>query len=333
MKKIITFLFLVGLTFLSLGQDFLNMPLDRQIEMTGYFGEYRKGNENVDPHFHVGIDFSTGGLTGIEILAPANGYVEYFYVNDPLYGNGLVLYVPTFSNQITGEQGIKIHFAHLESVGSSKSINGRIIQNIYNILLRTSGIEYRKINLMNNKIEFKTGETLALSGESGNVPPHLHLEILDKNENMFINPAFYFDFEYSITEMSIPGIEIDGKDFSDESTFILSDDSNFYINPEVKLRYNINPKIISVRLNNTSVFQIDFSYILSEDLYKPEEIYINSTNAKYWYSIINDCNLSLVVANLWDSIDFNSSYEGEIMIEDNWGNQYERSFKMIPGGD
>lgn len=333
MKKIITILFFVVLTFISLGQDFLNMPIDRQIEMTGYFGEYRKGNESVGPHFHVGIDFSTGGLTGIDILSPAPGYIEYFYINDPLYGNGLVLYVPSFNNLITGEQGIKIHFAHLESVGSSKSTNGRIIQNIYNILLKSSGNEYRRIDLLKNKIEFKTGEVLASSGESGNVPPHLHLEILDINENMFINPAFYFDFKYNDTEMSITGIEIDGKDYTDKSNFLINSDSNFYINPEVKLRYNINPKIISVRLNNTSVFQIDFSYILSDNLYKPEEIYVNSTNSEYWYSIINNSKLSIIVSNLWESIDFNSSYEGEIMIEDNWGNQYVRSFKMIPGGD
>ncbi|MDK2950778.1 MAG: hypothetical protein PWQ77_443 [Kosmotogales bacterium] len=332
MKKLLTILSLVFLIVLSFGEEFLKMPLNRQIEITGYFGEYRTGNEIVGPHFHVGIDFSTGGLNGIEILAPAAGYVEYFYINDPLYGNGLVLYVPSFKNKITGENGIKVNFAHLQSIGSTKNSNGELLRKIFDKLLKSSDNEYRKVNLSDNRIEFKAGEALALSGDTGNVPPHLHLEILDVDENIYINPASYFDFDYSETEMGITGVKINGEDYTDKTVFPISEDSDFYIRPEVKLRYNINPKIISVRLNNTSVFQIDFSYILTDDLFSPEKIYIDSTNSEYWYSLINDSKLSIIVSNLWKDIDFSTSYEGEIMIEDNWGNQYIRSFRMVPGG-
>ena len=66
-------------------------PFDFPITFSGNFGEIRAN------HFHGGLDFKTGGVTGKRVRALADGYVSRIRVT---HGSGYVLHV-TYDNGYT----------------------------------------------------------------------------------------------------------------------------------------------------------------------------------------------------------------------------------------
>ena len=66
-------------------------PFDFPITFSGNFGEIRAN------HFHGGLDFKTGGVSGKPVRALADGYVSRIRVT---HGSGYVLHV-TYNNGYT----------------------------------------------------------------------------------------------------------------------------------------------------------------------------------------------------------------------------------------
>ncbi|MDD2334510.1 MAG: hypothetical protein PHD38_08900, partial [Mesotoga sp.] len=78
----------------------LLFPLKRAPEITGYFGEYRGNSRNINypEHFHMGMDYSTGSIVGLDLLSPDDSYVHQIYINHPIYGVGIALTLPEVTN-------------------------------------------------------------------------------------------------------------------------------------------------------------------------------------------------------------------------------------------
>ena len=64
-------------------------PVGYDVDLSSGFGDYRFG------HFHFGIDIRTGGVTGKEVLAPVDGYVDVW---TETAGGALVAYGSVVDN-------------------------------------------------------------------------------------------------------------------------------------------------------------------------------------------------------------------------------------------
>jgi len=333
MRKYIFIIFfvLVGICFFA---SDLYTPIKRTIEVTGNFGEYRSISKNlaVSEHYNLGMGISTGGITGVNVYSPGKGYVESISVNDPLYGHTVSVVLPNQKNVITNEMGIKVMFAHIEGAGSSESSDTRKLDKIFDMLLSGSSVKFKKMGFNPNEIEVFDGQLIAQSGDSGNVPPYLHIEIMDKSETMYINPDIYYDFGNPETSIIIDKIKIGSNEYalnSGEKPIIsIRQGQNIYLHSAVKLRYNISPKKIQLFFENNLVYEIDFERISVSDSFEPGEVYYDSTNSDYWFKMNSNSQSSVITVNDWFNVDMGFSHEAKIIVTDNWGNTSSRSFVL-----
>ncbi len=112
-------------------------------------------------HFHAGLDLSTGGVTGAEVLAPAAGWVERVRTSHGGYGRSLYLR--------TGD-GRLLVLAHLDAFAPALAAYVDSAQ-------RASGDYEQDLAPAPGRFRFAAGERVAWSGESGAGPPHLHVEV------------------------------------------------------------------------------------------------------------------------------------------------------------
>lgn len=143
---------------------------DQQSYLSGTMGELR------GTHFHAGIDIKTGGTTGLNIYAAADGYVSRIKVDGGGYGNALYIAHP--------QLGTTTVYGHLQKF--DKKIAEYVLKEQYN---------HRRfsVNLFPDKNSFKVkkGDVVAFSGNSGGSGgPHLHFEIRDKLQRP-LNPLDY----------------------------------------------------------------------------------------------------------------------------------------------
>ena len=89
MKRI--FFFGFSLSFAPLGaQPYIAVqPLAGPVDFAGTFGELR------NHHFHSGVDFRTGGRTGMPVRAVADGYLSRIVVRPDGFGWALYLSHPS----------------------------------------------------------------------------------------------------------------------------------------------------------------------------------------------------------------------------------------------
>jgi len=124
-------------------------------------------------HFHGGIDIKTGGTTGWEVYAAADGYVARIKTEGGGYGNALYIEHP--------QLGTTTVYGHLEKY--NEAIGAYILKEQYN---RKSFA----VDIYPDKALFKVkkGDLIAYSGNSGGSSgPHLHFEIRD-NRQRPMNP-------------------------------------------------------------------------------------------------------------------------------------------------
>lgn len=135
-------------------------PVDTQHGITSSFGEYR------GLRFHMGLDFSTGGVEGEPIRSANDGIV--FQVRATERGYGRVAYVRHPSGHVTV-------YAHLAAFGPG--IIGA---------LKAKGKDPESyFGTMDLNVPVSREDLLAYSGESGAGLPHLHFEVRDpKNRAM-----------------------------------------------------------------------------------------------------------------------------------------------------
>ena len=133
-------------------------PFDRTPELTSSFGEYRSGR------FHMGIDLSTNGATGIPVRAAADGHVSQ--VRCSPWGYGKAVYVAF-------DDGYTAVYGHLSGFRDDLRDYVRREQHkreSYTVDM-TPGAD---------QFPVKRGEEIAFSGDTGIGPAHLHFELRDK---------------------------------------------------------------------------------------------------------------------------------------------------------
>lgn len=133
---------------------------------TSGFGEPRS------LRLHAGVDFSTNRETGMPVLAPAGGWISRIAADYGGYGLQLML---------TDSLGRRHLFAHLISFRDD-------IQAEWGRAREESGEYSQALFPEPGRFPVRTGEVIALSGDTGNGPPHLHYELRGLEEDVVYNP-------------------------------------------------------------------------------------------------------------------------------------------------
>ena len=153
-------LFRTGLNLAVLGA--LLPPLEHSLGLTSGFGEYRDGR------FHAGIDYSTGGRTGLPVRAVADGWVERVRTSGVGYGRSVYLRLADGRTAVYG---------HLSGFATALDTWVATPQD-------SSGEYEQDLVPPPRMFAFRRGDVLAYSGESGAGPPHLHFEIRRGDMNL-----------------------------------------------------------------------------------------------------------------------------------------------------
>ena len=173
MKKhaIISF-FLFYISGFLLAQDHLKSlqyisPLNVPLVLSGNFGELRTN------HFHSGLDFRTNGKTGLPVKVVADGTISRIKISPVGYGKALYIDHPNGTTSVYG---------HLHS------FNDSIEQYIKELQYKKESFDI-DISVPKGKFNFKQGELIARSGNSGSsAGPHLHFEIRETKTQQVLNP-------------------------------------------------------------------------------------------------------------------------------------------------
>lgn len=169
-RAVIFLVFILGINqqiFSQENQFMFPVRPNQQNYLSGTMGELRGA------HFHGGMDIKTGGATGLNIYAAADGYVSRIKVDGGGYGNALYIAHP--------QLGMTTVYGHL------KSFSDEIAAYVLNEQYKNKRFA---VNLFPGKTQFKVkkGDIVALSGNSGSsAGPHLHFEIRDSYQRP-LNP-------------------------------------------------------------------------------------------------------------------------------------------------
>ncbi|PKP38889.1 MAG: hypothetical protein CVT98_04375, partial [Bacteroidetes bacterium HGW-Bacteroidetes-15] len=147
----------------------LHPPLSGELTLSGSFGEIRTNS------FHAGIDFRTGGRSGLRVFASNDGFVSRVRVSGVGFGKAIYIQHPN---------GLTTVYAHLDRF--APQIEAFVKEQQYK--QKSFVID---LHLNANEIKVKRGEYIALSGNSGSSGgPHLHYEVRLTKNQIPLNPAF-----------------------------------------------------------------------------------------------------------------------------------------------
>lgn len=154
----------------QLPQQYFAPPLHGNLTLSGSFAELRSN------HFHSGLDFRTGGMEGLPVLASADGYVSRLRISP--YGFGKAIY-------LAHPNGYSTVYGHV------KNFNGRIQDFVIRKQYETRSFD-QELYLQPTELKVKKGDTIAWSGNTGGSGgPHLHFEIRKSSNDQIINPLFF----------------------------------------------------------------------------------------------------------------------------------------------
>ncbi|HTR97432.1 MAG TPA: M23 family metallopeptidase [Candidatus Acidoferrales bacterium] len=146
----------------------LGSPLEvtplAHLRVTGGYGELRAN------HVHAGLDFSTDGHVGEPVRAPLPGFVERVRASGVGYGRSLYL---------RARDGRLLVFGHLDAFAPRVAAYVDSVQ-------RASGQYEQDLSPSPGRFRFGAGETIAWTGRSGSVDPHLHFEI--RHDDFALDP-------------------------------------------------------------------------------------------------------------------------------------------------
>jgi murein DD-endopeptidase MepM/ murein hydrolase activator NlpD len=146
----------------------LEFPMTNDICPTSSFGSYRGG------HLHGGMDFSTGGVTGVPVLAVDSCYVWRIKLWNGGYGKALYAQLPD------GKVAVYGHLSRYRPELEARVEAEQDRLGFYEIELYFGPGEFN----------FAPGDTLAFSGDTGSGPPHLHFELRSsQGDHNKINPV------------------------------------------------------------------------------------------------------------------------------------------------
>ncbi|MCS6981809.1 MAG: M23 family metallopeptidase [Flavobacteriales bacterium] len=163
--------YLVNLWAQPFPKDYFKPPLQIPLAITGNFGELRA------THFHAGLDFRTQKVTGLPVVASAEGYVSRITVS--VHGYGKALY-------INHPNGFTTVYAHLQRFSPRLDSLVKALQ--YKNRFYELDICFPEIHAL----RVKQGEVIGYSGNTGHSSgPHLHFEIRDSRTDEPINPMHF----------------------------------------------------------------------------------------------------------------------------------------------
>ena len=165
MARILILLILIVLSASRLFAEELLWPIANYQHLTGGYADSRFD------HFHGGVDVRTGGKH-LEVRAPLDGRIERIAISPSGYGK--VVYF-RMKNDTTVVFGHLDRFApRLESIVR----DSQLVAGTYRV-----NLIYEESS---DALEFKRGETLAYTGQTGRGAPHLHFEM--RREAVQVDP-------------------------------------------------------------------------------------------------------------------------------------------------
>ena len=138
-------------------------PLPGKLVLAGSFGEHRNS------HLHAGLDFSTGGVVGVPVIACEPGVIERVRSSGAGYGRSL--YLRTADGRL-------LVFAHLDAFDEPMASAMARVQD-------SSGV-YEQDLWPSPGFRVRGGQRIGWSGRSGTGSPHLHFEV--RRGDMALNP-------------------------------------------------------------------------------------------------------------------------------------------------
>ena len=263
---LITTNLLCGIILLS-AQNYL-WPTNTSKNLSSTFGEYRSG------HFHSGIDIKTDSRTGYPVFAIGNGYI--WRIRTSPFGYGRAVYLKLDDGNIAV-------YGHLDEFNKriqSYVNTGQLVQKRYAV----------DVYLRENELRVFRGDTLAYTGESGTVVPHLHFEVRDPS-NRPVNPLntnlkIYDSTIPTISSLAIvpidhqsrvnglPTIQVFDAKYTDRKHFILPDTVHISgaVGIEIKTHDTVrgipnrySPYGIRMQVNDSLVFQVQYDTLVFDE--------------------------------------------------------------------
>lgn len=323
-KFFLIFFYILIFTVFAISQLF--QPPIKNSYLTASFGEYR--DTGVNPHFHLGVDFSTFNRKGEPVHAAAEGSLYKIWLNDPLYGNAIFLYHEN-SDLISG-------YAHLSGFSDKITKYSQLVQNEF-------GNQRIEIVMPKGEIPIKLNEVIAYSGDTGEaIAPHLHFEILKQYEDEVViyDPLEFLEYQEPRNKsLELIRIRSNNKyfDVTENGETVVEYTGNY---PRIDIRVReklgdnstILPKKVSMYINGILTYKLDFSQIKESETYQADVVFgYGSTSSIYWLKMYSDDILSPIVINDFSAFSYGTSttLNGEIVLEDIWGNEKKYKLKFI----
>ncbi len=172
-----------GINSQSPASELFVSPLRDQPSLTASFAELRSD------HFHSGLDYRTGGVTGKDVLSIDEGFVYRIAISPTGFGRALYVRHPSGYSSVYG---------HLKSF--RPDIEEFVIRKQYEQ-------KSFSVSLFPQRDQFRVtrGEVIAWSGNTGaSSGPHLHFEIRHSATEDPVNPLL---FGLDVTDRIRPVIE------------------------------------------------------------------------------------------------------------------------------
>ena len=160
-------------------------PLDVTPSLSGSYGELRSA------HFHAGVDFRIGGVSGARLYAAERGYISRITVSPTGYGRAIY---------ITHPDGLTTIYGHMLLFASK--IESYVREEQYKQ-------ESFSVNLYPDRELFRMerGDFIGQAGNSGSsAAPHLHFEVRDTESQDTRNPLRVLDMD--IIDDIVPRFEM-----------------------------------------------------------------------------------------------------------------------------
>ncbi len=340
MKQTLIILFLIytiQVNSQNYNKNYFRSPLNIPIRLAGNFGEIRAN------HFHSGIDIKVP-FVGVQIYAPADGYVSRIRKSADGYGNALY---------ITHPNGLMTVYGHMQKFNKQFEKYAKDIQ------YKENSFEFTKYP-DSTELKVKKGEIIGYAGNTGrSYGPHVHFEVREADKDVPINPC-YFNFvikdniKPKFFKLMAYALDEDGKingSFKKQKFKVYKKGSNYFINKTInysgKIGFSINANdYLNATRNTQGIYSVklflDDSLIYEHHLFRipfEDTRYINSfidfeerktTNQKFQKCFIEPGNKLDIYkfgkeAGIINEIE---NHKIKIEIADIYGNKSNLFFKI-----
>ncbi|MFC1692357.1 M23 family metallopeptidase [Candidatus Latescibacterota bacterium] len=308
-------------------------PIDSAKRISSTFGEPRPGR------FHYGVDFKSGGITGKKVYALGDGYISGIRTSP--FGYGKMLYLTLDSGKVV----LYGHLSRFMPEIENRLFKMRIAQGTYDVQMWPKPGQYK----------VRRGQVVAYSGDTGNGPPHLHIEILeDRNvplnllgHGIFVRDTIAPEIRSVVIIPLDKSSSVDGFPFGRWCDF---SSEPFVVNGRIGIAASVHDRA-DLSDNHLSIYQIslavDSTQVFSKKYDRIPYSFNGFGNLDYLpgYKYGGQNELSALFRRTGNGLDF---YEGDGIIfggmqadgkeivltvsaKDYTGNTTERSFPVIFG--